>query len=241
MGSKYLAIVIPFAILILYGLQKFYLRTSRQMRFMDLEAKSPLYTHFLETIDGLTTIRAFGWQSLFQETNLRLLDTSQRPYYLLYCIQRWLNLALDLFVGGVAVLLVTFAIELKSSVSAGALGVALINVLNFSTNLAHLITSWTKMETSLGAIARLKEFETETTLLSSSPKTATSTKWSFTKALEFRSISASYRYVEKECNISNADISSPKMPLALNEVSLCIEQGQTVAICGRTGRYVVVN
>lgn len=41
-SSPYLAITYPFLFAALYGLQKFYLRTSRQLRLLDLEAKSPL-------------------------------------------------------------------------------------------------------------------------------------------------------------------------------------------------------
>lgn len=41
-SSPYLAISYPFLAALLYVLQKFYLRTSRQLRLLDLEAKSPL-------------------------------------------------------------------------------------------------------------------------------------------------------------------------------------------------------
>src|SRR3569833_139974 len=41
-SSPYLVISYPILIAILYGVQKFYLRTSRQLRLLDLEAKSPL-------------------------------------------------------------------------------------------------------------------------------------------------------------------------------------------------------
>lgn len=41
-ASPYLAIGYPFLLGMLYFLQTFYLRTSRQLRFLDLEAKSPL-------------------------------------------------------------------------------------------------------------------------------------------------------------------------------------------------------
>lgn len=51
---------------------------------MDLECKSPLYSNFLETLDGLATIRAFGWQRYATAVNNERLDVSQRPYYLLY-------------------------------------------------------------------------------------------------------------------------------------------------------------
>ena len=41
-SSPYLAITYPFLVLVLWVIQKFYLRTSRQLRLLDLEAKSPL-------------------------------------------------------------------------------------------------------------------------------------------------------------------------------------------------------
>ncbi|KAJ5908187.1 ABC transporter [Penicillium taxi] len=47
---------------LMYPLLRFYLHTSRQIRHLDLEAKSPLFSSFLETSKGITTIRAFGWQ-----------------------------------------------------------------------------------------------------------------------------------------------------------------------------------
>jgi ATP-binding cassette, subfamily C (CFTR/MRP), member 1 len=91
-------------------LQKFYLRPFCQLRYMDLEAKIPLFTHFTETLNGSATIRAFGWQDTFCEQNQQCLDYSQKPYYLLPCIQRWLNLLLDLFVAGISLVLVAFAV-----------------------------------------------------------------------------------------------------------------------------------
>lgn len=41
-SSPYLAVTYPFLLALLYFIQKFYLRTSRQMRLLDLETKSPL-------------------------------------------------------------------------------------------------------------------------------------------------------------------------------------------------------
>lgn len=76
------------------------------MRHLDLEAKSPLYRQFTETMNGVITIRAFGWKSAFLQENHKLLDYSQKPYYLLFCIQRWLAVVMDLFVAGIAIVLV---------------------------------------------------------------------------------------------------------------------------------------
>ncbi|KAK1474533.1 ABC transporter [Colletotrichum tamarilloi] len=220
-GAKYLAAVIPFALPALYCLQAFYLRTSRQMRFLDLQAQAPLLTKLIETIDGLSTIRAFGWQTAFRETSLELLDESQRPYYLMFCIQRWLTLVLDILVGAIAVLLVSMAMMIPDATSTGAIAIALYNVLNFNQSLATLITSWTELETSLGAISRLRTFVSRTPIeptaevLDKIPR-----QWPAQGQVEIQNITVSY--------------SAETRPV-LKGVSLSIQPGEKVAICGRTG------
>lgn len=157
-GTTYVAALIPVCMLALYVLQKFYLRTSRQLRFLDLELKSPLYTSFTETLAGLLTIRAFGWSDSVREVNTQYLDTSQKPHYLLFCLQRWLNLVLGLMTAGLAIVTVTFAVEVSGSTSGAMIGLAMINIIGFNQSLAMLINSWTTLETSLGAVSRVRDF-----------------------------------------------------------------------------------
>lgn len=73
-ASGYLAIAIPVLLLVLYAVQKFYLRTSRQMRLLDLEAKSPLYSDFIASFAGLTALRAYGWTRDAEQENLKRLN-----------------------------------------------------------------------------------------------------------------------------------------------------------------------
>lgn len=106
----------------LYFIQAYYLRTSRQVRLLDIEAKAPLYTHSLETIQGISTIRAFRWGPQFQKTSQHLLNESQKPVYMLYCVQQWLTLVLDLVVGVIAVMLIAMVTSLKDKFSAASIG-----------------------------------------------------------------------------------------------------------------------
>lgn len=188
-----MAIACPFVLLALYLLQKFYLRTSRQMRFLDLEYKSPLYTHFAETLEGLSTIRAFGWQRQFTDKGFAHLDVSQRPYYLMFCIQRWAVLFLLLLVGVTAVAVVALAINLVGTTSPGRLGVALSSVVSFNTGLTWLLMFWVQLETSLGAIARLKGFEEGTVPEDKAAENVLPPEdWPTRGAIEFKNVSASY-------------------------------------------------
>lgn len=222
-GSSYMAITLPFTFLAIFFIQHIYLRTSRQLRYLDLENKSPLYSHLTETLEGLTTIRAFGWETFSIAKQTEILDHSQKPYYMLLCVQRWLNLVLDLMVTALAVIVVTLAVNLRASTSAGLLGIALNNIISFNQSLSSLVNSWTSLETSLGAIARVKSFAA-TTPSENKPTNASSPppEWPTSGAVEFRNVSVQY------------DSSSH----ALKDLSITISPGQKIGICGRTGRSV---
>lgn len=190
-----MAATIPLLVAALWLLQRVYLRTSRQLRLLDLEEKSPLYSHFLEGINGLVTIRAFGWQKTCEDELLRLLDRSQRPYYLMYCIQRWLTLVLDLIVAAEAVLVVGLALGLRSATSAGLLGVSLNSILSFNKNVKNLIEGWTELETSLGSIARVRSFEQDVTPEAKQGEDhEPPAEWPQSGEIEFRNVSAYHRY-----------------------------------------------
>ncbi|EDU40986.1 ABC transporter [Pyrenophora tritici-repentis Pt-1C-BFP] len=143
-SSAYLAISYPFLVVLLYAVQRFYLRTSRQIRQLDLEAKSPLYTHFLDTVRGIATLRAFGFMHDEIENNSRLIVSSQRPSYLLPMIEEWLNCVLNVVVIVMAVLLTTLAVRLHSK--SGFAGASLYSLLTLGENLSAIVIYWTKLE-----------------------------------------------------------------------------------------------
>ncbi|RAH71082.1 P-loop containing nucleoside triphosphate hydrolase protein [Aspergillus aculeatinus CBS 121060] len=220
LGSSYMAVTIIPCLLVLYCAQKVYLRTSRQLRFLDLEARSPLYTLFVETLEGLSTVRGLGWQRSFVAECLRRLDDSQKPYYLLYCIQRWLNVVLDLLVAVLAVILIALATSLRNSTDPGKLGVSLTAIMAFSQTLQEVVSSWTSLETSLGAIARTRSFEMKTpSEHDARERVVPPPSWPADGRIEINALSASYDGSTR----------------ALDNVSLSIEAGEKVMICGRTG------
>lgn len=221
LSAGYFATVIPVVLLIVWVLQKYYLRTSRQIRLLDLEAKSPLYSHFIESLSGLTTIRAFGWASTFEERNLSLLETSQKPYYLMFCIQRWLALILDMLVAGHAVILMVLIVKLRAEISAGYVGLALVNVMTFNQTLAQIIENWTKMETSLGAISRLRNFSLQTASENLPRETSEPPmSWPAHGEIEIRNVSAAY--------------TQDGAPV-IKHLSMSIRAGEKIGVCGRSG------
>lgn len=219
-GSGWVAISIPACIVLLALIQAYYLRTSRQLRLLDIEAKAPVFSQFLETLGGVACIRAFGWTDSYKAKNVEVLNVSQKPYYLLWCIQRWLTLVLDLFVAGVAILLVALATTVNNG-STGYLGVALFQVVTFSTTLQTLVTEWTLTETAIGAVSRIRTFVATTKREDTSNESGdVEDTWPAQGTVEWKDVVASYE--------------SSTEPV-LKGISLSVQAGEKVAICGRTG------
>lgn len=156
-----------------------------------------MFTHFIESLSGLITIRSYSWTGTYASKCIDLLDASQKPYYLLLCIQRWLVLVLDLVVAGLAVVIVGMAVGLRSSINPGFLGLALVNMMSLSHALTNLVQYWTNLETSLGAIARIKDFAENTPVEGplDEPSAYLDPSWPSSGALSFEAVSASYRFV----------------------------------------------
>jgi len=154
-----MTITLPLTFLVVYLIQKVYLATSRQLGFLDLDARALVISSFLETLEGVPTIGAFGWQQLFVRDNTRKPDLSLRPNYILMCIQRWLDLVLDLMLPGLAMSVIGLSIALKCTTKGGQIGIAVNVILQANMLLLQLVESWTSLETSLGAISRMRALE----------------------------------------------------------------------------------
>lgn len=194
-SSGYMAISIPILFVTLYFLQKIYLRTSQQIRSLDLESKAPLLEHFMETIQGLSTIRAFSWTGYLLSDAYYQLDQSQKPFYLLLCIQRWLNLVLNCIVAILAIVLMTLTVAFRDRINPGLLGVALISVVNFGQTLSSFVLYWTTLETSLTAIERIKVYTDETPEedIAAQQTAEVPSDWPVEPSIEIQHVSASFR------------------------------------------------
>ncbi|KAM7193136.1 canalicular multispecific organic anion transporter 1 [Rhypophila sp. PSN 637] len=243
-SSPYLVITYPVLAAVMYGIQMFYLRTSRQIRLLDLEAKSPLYSHFIDTIKGVATFRAFGWVPQSIELNNQLLDTSQRPAYLLAMIQRWLGFTLGLVVAALAVAVVALATQVRSNTA--FTGASLVTLMNFGEALSYIVRFYTMLETTIGAVGRLKTFsDTVKSEDRDGEDVVPGKEWPLRGAITLRNVLASYDAPEESTGTASASTSGPKIDdndsaastqnLALKNLNLMIKGGERLAICGRSG------
>lgn len=222
-GSAYTAITIPFLVLAVYILQKFYLLTSKQMRILDLEAKTPLFSKITEVALGVDHIRAYGWQEQTMTRMYHALDQSQKSFYYMYTVQRWLLVAISLISLVVTVIMLAVALFVTNSSSQAGLGLSMMSVINFQNALNKTLIQWTALETSLGAVARLKNFLRDTPVEKDDEHaTEQPPSWPSKGEIEFKNVSAAY----------NPD---PDARLVITDLSVKLEAGKSTAIVGRTG------
>ncbi|MCJ1399794.1 hypothetical protein MMC11_002997 [Xylographa trunciseda] len=219
-GSVWMALTIPAIVIAIFFLQRVYLRTSRRLRLIELELRSPTYSHFMETLKGLVCIRTLGWEEQFTNAMMTKLDASQVPFYLLYCAQRWLQLVLDIIVAALAIVVMTLAVKLRSTTDPGSLGLSLNNILSFNETLSLLLQFWTQLEVSLGAITRIREFSKEVPRESNPPlPTQLSPEWPDRGGIEIHNLTV--QYTEAKVTLSN--------------INMSVRPGERIALCGRAG------
>jgi ATP-binding cassette subfamily C (CFTR/MRP) protein 1 len=161
-GSPWAGLAIPVVGIALYVLQGVYLPSSRQLRLLEIEAKGPLFSNFLETLNGLATIRALRWTADYTRKNQAAVKISQKPFYLLFASQNWLNLVLDLITAGLAVAIMCVGVATTGSQASSTIGLALFSAAGFGASAKDVIQHWTQLEISMSAIERVRAFTTET-------------------------------------------------------------------------------
>ncbi|KAM3534059.1 hypothetical protein MY4038_002712 [Beauveria bassiana] len=221
-GATYMTLLIPLILLALFFIQRYYLRTSRQLRHLQLEAQAPLVTAVRETSEGLIYIRGFGWECQALTRALFLLDRSQKPLYLSYAAQQVLGLSTDLVAAVMAIFLTVLSLYIKHGRSANSAGVSFLSIVVIGSTLNQLVIQWTTLEMAIGALSRVRSFVTETPTETEKDTRSLPQDWPSRGEVLLENVSARYRNATDE-------------PYVVKNVSITINPGQKLGITGRTG------
>lgn len=219
----------PFLILIvplggLYVLyQRYYLRTSRELKRLDSVSKSPIYAHFQETLGGISTIRAYRQQDRFNYLNESGIDLNLRAYFPSVSANRWLAVRLE-FIGSIIILCasgLSIAMIGYGHVTAGSIGLAMSYALQITQSLNWIVRMTVEVETNIVSVERIMEY---CELPSEAPSIVEGHRppahWPNEGCVEFKDYSTRYR---------------PELDLVLKNINLSVKSREKIGIVGRTG------
>jgi len=129
--------------------------SARELKRLDSTTRSPVLSHFAETVNGVTTIRAFGRQQHFLEENARFLDANNRVYHHLWTANRYLAVRLQVL-GAITTGMVGLYIALTlGDIPGRDAGLVLLYSMSFSDAMNTLIRSQAELEMNFNSVERV--------------------------------------------------------------------------------------
>ncbi|XP_043561892.1 ATP-binding cassette sub-family C member 8 isoform X5 [Chiloscyllium plagiosum] len=219
----FLIALVPLAVAY-YFIQKYFRVASRDLQQLDDSTQLPLLSHFSETVEGLTTIRALREENRFRQQLLELTDTNNIASLFLTAANRWLEVRME-YIGACVVLIAAVASITNSlyyGLTSGLVGLGLTYALMISNYLNWMVRNLADMEVQLGAVQRvnsLLKIETENYEGLLSPSQIPP-NWPDEGEIKIQNLSVRY---------------DSSLKPVLKNVNAHISPGQKVGICGRTG------
>ncbi|GAB1524453.1 hypothetical protein RhiTH_007607 [Rhizoctonia solani] len=222
---EYYFVALAVFILILYQyFAAFYRASARELKRLDSNLRSLLYSHFSESLTGLATIRAYGEVNHFLKDNTYYIDLENRALFLTCANQRWLAIRLD-FLGS----LLVFSAGVMSVVGIHGISPSEIGlVLSTLTSLVQVMGMMTRqsaeVENYMNSVERILHYTSSGDIPQEKPylviDRAPPKTWPTHGEIEFRDLVMSYR---------------PGLPPVLRGVSLHVRGGEKIGVVGRTG------
>ncbi|KAI1300681.1 hypothetical protein EDD11_006060 [Mortierella claussenii] len=209
-------------IVAIYGvIGALYVPISRQMKRLNSNSRSPILNHFNEALNGLATIRAYGFEKRFLSKNLVNQDNNNRTFFLLWSTNRWLHWRVD--IAGALVAFVTGILILQNygKIEPGWAAMSLTYSLMFTGTIVWLIRIYAQNEMNLNSVERVVEYmdleEEPPAIIEGSRPPAF---WPHAGEIVVDHLVMKY---------------APDAPAVIKDVSFKIKAGEKVGVVGRTG------
>ncbi|XP_074476742.1 ATP-binding cassette sub-family C member 3 isoform X2 [Sebastes fasciatus] len=213
-------LIVPLTLAYVF-VQRFYVATSRQLKRLESVSRSPIYSHFSETVTGCSVIRAYGRHSAFVLMSDMKVDENQKSYYPGIVSNRWLGVRIE-FIGNCIVFFAAlFAVTGKEHLNAGDVGLSVSYALQVTMSLNWMVRMTSDLENNIVAVERVKEYsETKTEAPWEVEDKKPPPEWPTEGNVEFHDYSVRYR---------------EGLDLVLKNLTLSVKGGEKVGIVGRTG------
>uniref|UniRef100_A0A673B3Z1 ATP-binding cassette, sub-family C (CFTR/MRP), member 8 n=1 Tax=Sphaeramia orbicularis TaxID=375764 RepID=A0A673B3Z1_9TELE len=219
----FLIALLPLAVAC-YFIQKYFRVASRDLQQLEDSTQLPLLSHFSETVEGLTTIRALRYEPRFRQRLLQFTDANNIASLFLTAANRWLEVRME-YIGACVVLVAAVASitnSLYNQLSPGLVGLGLTYALMVSNYMNWMVRNLADMEVQLGSVKRING------LLKTEPE-------NYEGLLTVSQVPDGWPQ-EGEIKIQNLSVRyDASLKPVLKNVNAHVNPGQKVGICGRTG------
>ena len=199
-------------------IQQIYVATSRQLKRLTSITKSPIFTHFGETLNGASTIRAYAMQAQMRAESEELIDQNGRVYYPSVIANRWLCVRLETL--GNLITLAVSVVAMSADIQASEAGLIISYSLTLSQIMAYLVGSAANVESNIVAVERVKEYTHNPSEAEWESDDPPAEGWPSEGQVIFAGYGMRYR---------------EGLPLAIEGLDCRINGGEKVGIVGRTG------
>ncbi|KAL5281110.1 ABCC2.2 family protein [Megaselia abdita] len=155
-SAWFLIVIIPIMV-IYYFVQRFYVATTRQLTRLESVSRSPIYSHFGETITGCASIRAYKAQHSFVDESDNYVDRNQLCKYPNIIAGRWLAVRLEM-VGNFIILFASLFAVLGNQENAAIVGLSITYALEVTQTMNWLVNMGSLIESNIVSIERIKEY-----------------------------------------------------------------------------------
>ncbi|KAH8823501.1 hypothetical protein DL96DRAFT_1698061, partial [Flagelloscypha sp. PMI_526] len=201
-----------------------YLNTARDLRRMEANTRSPIFSTFSEVLDGIVTVRAFSKEKQFLNEFYVKLDLTTKIWHSFWMTNRFLALQFDTL--GATFTLVTSLLAISSlRGGAGIAGICITSAMSFSSSLYWACHFFTDLELSLNSVERIVEYldipqEPPAVIESSRPPAYWPSAKEDAPLLTVKNLEIKY---------------APELPSVLQGISFELKAGERVGLVGRTG------
>ncbi|KAF9135596.1 Canalicular multispecific organic anion transporter 2 [Mortierella sp. 14UC] len=211
---------LPFLVSAYYVIQVCFLRISQVVTRMYSVSKSPVYQHFNESLNGVSTIRAMAVQERFIEENGQRMDRMANNFMGSMTSKRWVEIQLRLLSTFVLLFVALFAVLGREHLDPSLVGLTISFAMSITEEITSLVRIGCDFQNHLVAVERVIEYTDLKTEAPEHTNVALPPNWPNQGHIRFKNYSTRYR---------------EGLDLVIKNISLEILPAQKIGIVGRTG------